>query len=150
MRFYQYLFLSITILFATCGRERPPQISPSEEMPVIFPDYIDVTIPAQIAPMNFNIVDSNADYVYVKVSGEKGGELETSGDRADFDGKQWHELTSHNVGADLTFDVSVKDKEGKWRRYAPFVMHVSDIPLNAYGVVYRKIALSDCTTASVL
>ncbi len=140
MRFYQYLFLSITILFATCGRERPPQISPSEEMPVIFPDYIDVTIPAQIAPMNFNIVDSNADYVYVKVSGEKGGELETSGDRADFDGKQWHELTSHNVGADLTFDVSVKDKEGKWRRYAPFVMHVSDIPLNAYGVVYRKIA----------
>lgn len=127
-------------MLAACGPERPPQMSPSADKPDIFPDYIDVTIPSRIAPMNFNITDAEAEKIYVKVTGDKGGELETCGKWADFDEEQWHALTARNVGADLTFDVSVKDKDGKWRRHAPFVMHVSDIPLDDYGVVYRKIA----------
>lgn len=136
----QYLYIAICAILTACSPERPPQLSPSAEKPNIFPDYTDVTIPSGIAPMNFNISDENADVVYVKVTGEKGGEIETSGNLADFDEKQWHELTAQNAGADLTFDVSVKNKEGKWHRYAPFVMHVSEIPLKDYGVVYRKIA----------
>lgn len=88
--------------------------------------------------MNFNVAD--AEQVYVKVTGEKGGETETSGPIADFDEKEWHELTARNAGADLTFDVSVKGKDGKWKRHAPFVMHVSDVSFDCYGVVYRKIA----------
>ena len=128
------------MLLAACSGGRPPEMSPSSEMPDIFPDYAGVTIPAEIAPMNFNVVDDDAEYLYVKVTGSKGGEMETSGKWADFDEKEWHALTAGNVGADLTFDVSVKDKSGKWRRYAPFVMHVSDSPLSDFGVVYRKIA----------
>ncbi len=136
----QYLYLLIFLFLISCRGERPPQMSPSTEQPDIFPDYKGVTIPAQIAPMNFNMADKDAKYVYVRVTGEKEGEMETSGSWADFDSKHWHELTALNVGADLTFDVYVKGKDDKWTRYAPFVMHVSDTPLNDYGVVYRKIA----------
>lgn len=140
MKLYPYLILCAASLLSACSGDRPPQMPPSGDQPVIFPDYIGVTIPAEIAPMNFNIVESDADFVYVKVSGEKGGEMATSGSWADFNEKQWHELTSRNVGADLVFDVSVRDKDGHWQRYAPFVMHVSSMPLTDYGVVYRKIA----------
>lgn len=144
MKLFPYLLLSAAftgcaVLFG-CSGERPPQISPSAELPPIFPDYADVTIPAQMAPMNFNISDPDVRKVYVKVTGSKGGEMETSGKWANFDEKKWHGLTEQNVGGELTFDVSVKDKEGRWSRYAPFVMHISDIPLTDYGVVYRKIA----------
>lgn len=128
------------MFLAACGGEKPPRMAPSSELPPIFPDYSGVTIPAQIAPMNFNIADNNAEYVYVRVEGSKGGEITASGAWADFDKKEWHKLTAQNVGGDLSFDVSVRDREGKWKRYAPFVMHVSDTPLNDFGVVYRKIA----------
>lgn len=134
------IYILLAILLAGCGAERPPQMAAGTDTPDIFPDYSGVTIPAEIAPMNFNVNDPDAECVYVKVTGEKGGEMETSGEWADFDEKDWHELTARNAGADLTFDVSVKDREGKWRRYAPFAMHVSDRKMTDYGVVYRKIA----------
>ena len=134
------IYLLISLALASCGGERPPQMPPSSEQPDIFPDYADVTIPAQIAPMNFNIADPSAKRVYVKVTGSEGGEIETMGSWADFDERKWHELTTANAGGQLSFDVSVKDEAGNWHRYAPFVMHISDTPLNDYGVVYRKIA----------
>ncbi len=140
MNITKYLLIIATVMLAACSAERPPEMAPSAELPDIFPDYTDVTIPAQIAPMNFDINDAEAEQMYVKVKGSKGGEMETYGKTAQFDEKQWHELTAQNVGADLSFDVSVKKKGGEWHRYAPFVMHVSDHPLDDYGVVYRKIA----------
>lgn len=136
----KYIFILLAVVLAACNGERPPQMSPSSEQPDIFPDYNGVTIPAQIAPMNFNVENTDAKYVYVKVTGSKGGELETTGEFADFDSRQWHQLTEKNAGADLSFDVYVKDSNDKWHRYAPFKMHVSDKPLNDYGIVYRKIA----------
>lgn len=138
MKLYKYLLIPLCVALASCSGERPPRMSPSADAPQIFPDYIGVTIPAQIAPMNFDIPD--AEKVYVKVVGAKGGEMEAAGSRADFDSEEWHKLTAMNVGADLTFDVSAKDKDGQWHRYAPFRMHVSDVPLEDYGIVYRKIA----------
>lgn len=140
MKIFDYIvFFIISVVLSACSGGRPPEMAPSAELPDIFPDYKDVTIPAQIAPMNFNILDADTELVYVKVSGSKGCEIESNGKWADFDEDEWHDLTERNVGADLTFDVYVKS-EGKWRRYAPFIMHVSDVPMSDYGVVYRKIA----------
>ena len=140
MELYKYLLICLWAVVAACSAGRPPEMAPSAERPDIFPDYSDVTIPAQIAPMNFDVNYPDAEQVFVKVTGSKEGGMETSGKTAEFDEKKWHELTVQNVGGDLTFDVSVKGADGEWRRYAPFVMHVSDIPLDDYGIVYRKIA----------
>lgn len=127
------------LLLSSCS-ERPKDPEMLAEQPPLFPDYAGVTIPTGIAPMNFNVEGSDIAKVHVIVKGAKGGEIETSGQYADFNEKDWHELTVKNAGTDLTFEVSVKGKNGKWKTYAPFTMHVSDIPLKDYGVVYRKIA----------
>lgn len=140
MKLLDYILISTCMLLISCSGGRPPEMSSDAEMPDIFPDYADVTIPAHIAPMNFDVNYPDAEEVYVKVKGGKGGEMETAGRTAEFDEKQWHELTARNVGADLTFDVYVKDKKGEWKRYAPFAMHISEMPLEDYGVIYRKIA----------
>ncbi len=129
----------LMILLSGCGR-RPKDMPAIADQPNIFPDYANVTIPAEIAPMNFNVTDKDLDQVYVKVTGSKGGEIETQGKWADFNEKDWHRLTTENVGGELTFDVSVRYKDGQWRRFAPFRMYVSQQPLKDYGVVYRKIA----------
>ena len=107
-------------------------------LPEIYPDYIGVTVPAGIAPMNFNLPEEY-DRVFVKVTGEKGGEIKVRGRWADFPVKAWHKLTQQNAGSTLHFTV-VGRKDGQWTQWRDFIMYVSDAPLDDYGIVYRKIA----------
>lgn len=60
--------------FAACGN---PVTSPErvDEWPDIYPDYIGVTIPATIAPMNFNCIGGAYERVDVTVTGGKSGEM---------------------------------------------------------------------------
>ena len=60
--------------FAACGN---PVTSPErvDEWPDIYPDYIGVTIPATIAPMNFNCIGGVYERVDVTVTGGKSGEM---------------------------------------------------------------------------
>ena len=107
-------------------------------LPEIYPDYIGVTIPAGMAPMNFNLPDSY-DRVFVRVVGGKGGQIKVRGKWADFPVRKWHSLTAENAGDTLRFTVLGR-KDGRWTQWRDFVMYVSDSPLTDYGVTYRKIA----------
>ena len=49
-----------------------------QQLPPIFPDYAGVTIPAEIAPLNFNCY-GDCEVMDVVVRGEKGGELHVNG-----------------------------------------------------------------------
>ena len=71
------------LLSCSSGPENPTMV---DQLPAIYPDYIGVTIPAEIAPLNFNIIAAeDIDMVDVVVRGSKGGELHVQGDIADFD-----------------------------------------------------------------
>ena len=106
--------------------------------PEIFPDYVGVTIPSIIAPMNFDITDGAYERVDVVVTGAKAGELHVNDEAVLFPLTEWQELLEANVGDSIRFTVSVK-RDGTWKQYRPFSMFVSPYPVE-YGVVYRKIA----------
>ena len=110
----------------------------SDTLPEIYPDYIGVTVPAGIAPMDFNIPEEY-DRVFVRVTGSNGGLLKTRGRWASFPVRKWHALTEQNAGGTLTFTVLGK-KDGRWTQWQDFIMYVSSQPLDDYGVTYRKIA----------
>ena len=107
-------------------------------LPEIYPDYIGVTIPADIAPLNFNLPEAY-DRTLVRVTGSKGGELKVKGRWASFPVKKWHRLTEQNAGGTLRFTVLGR-KDGQWTQWRDFILYVSDAPLDDYGIVYRKIA----------
>ena len=121
-------------LLAACARNTVF----SDDLPAIYPDYIGVTIPAGIAPLNFNLPDE-FDRAFVVVKGSKGGELKAKGSLASFPVKAWHRLTEQNAGGTLHFTVLGR-KNGQWTQWRDFIMYVSDAPLTDYGVTYRKIA----------
>ncbi|MBQ5551876.1 MAG: hypothetical protein IIT32_12525, partial [Bacteroidales bacterium] len=110
----------------------------TDALPPIFPDYVGVTIPADIAPLNFNV--DGAEYVCVVAKGSLGGELTASGEWADFDIDGWHQLTRQNVGGTIAVSVTAKTDGGKWIGYRDFEINVSGDPLDEYGLTYRKIA----------
>ncbi len=111
---------------------------PSDRLPDIYPDYIGVTIPVGIAPMNFNLPEGY-DRVFVRVTGSNGGEIKCRGPYAAFPEKKWHALTAQNAGGMLSFTVLGR-KNGEWTQWRDFIMYVSDAPLDDYGITYRKIA----------
>lgn len=127
----------LTVTLSSC-HHAPSGAEQVETQPDIFPDYKGVTIPAGIAPLDFNAVGQDVQAVYVKVRGSRGGELEAWGDYADFDVDDWHRLTQENRGGTLTFSVCVK-RGGSWKQYRDFTVRVSADPLGEWGLTYRLI-----------
>lgn len=137
----KHLFLSLCLcvsvfqLSCSSGPENPTLVS---QQPAIYPDYAGVTIPANIAPLNFNFADETIDGMDVIVKGSKGGELHVNGDWADFDIDEWHALTEQNQGGKLSVTVCV-EKDGQWTQYKDFDILVSETRLDDWGLTYRRI-----------
>ena len=129
------LSVSVSLLSCSSGPDNPTLAS---QLPEIYPDYIGVTIPADIAPLNFNFADEAIDRMDVTVKGDKGGELHVSGEWADFDIDEWHALTEQNQGGKLTVTVCT-EKDGQWTQYKDFEIFVSEVRLDDWGLTYRRI-----------
>ena len=69
------LYIIGVILLLTACQEQVSNPSVVAELPKIYPDYVGVTIPAGIAPLNFNFAGGDIDRMDVVVRGEKGGQL---------------------------------------------------------------------------
>ena len=134
---YSLQFIVYSLFFVACS-EDPMNPVKTDQLPEIYPDYIGVTIPADIAPLNFNFADESIDAMDVMVKGSKGGELHVQGDYADFDIDDWHQLTEQNRGGELTVTVCVK-KDGQWKQYKDFTISVSPFALDDWGLTYRRI-----------
>lgn len=124
-------------LMASCA-STPEHVLKVNQLPDIYPDYIGVTIPADIAPLNFNLADEDIDCMDVVARGSKGGELHTNGDWADFDIADWQALTQQNRGGKITLTVCV-EKDGQWTQYNDFDIYVSKDNLDEWGLTYRRI-----------
>ena len=135
----RYIFYLLVLLVLVGCSSKVENATKVNELPKIYPDYVGVTIPAEIAPLNFSCTDADIDCMDVVVKGSKGGEIHTQGDEADFDIADWHELTAKNKGGQLTFTVCIR-KDGQWKQYKDFNVSVSNYALDEWGLTYRRIA----------
>ena len=137
MKRYTLLLLFTPLLFACQQSVKNAELIIA--YPDIYPNYINVTIPASIAPMNFDIEHDDYDRIDVRVVGAKGGELHINEKQtAQFPAKKWAELLQESKGDSLMFTVAIRQGD-KWLQYKPFAMYVSPHAID-YGLVYRKIA----------
>lgn len=126
------------MLFLVACTPRVTNPEKVDAFPVIYPDYMDVTIPPGIAPLNFYVMEDKTEQVDVVVKGSRNGTLQTSGEYAAFDLKDWRELTEQNAGGTLTFTVCAL-VDGQWKQYRDFSVSVSKNRLDDYGLTYRRI-----------
>ena len=138
MRIQVLNILSLLLLLLTGCQSRPQNAVRTDQLPDIYPDYTEVTIPTDIAPLNFSMADDEVTTIDVTVKGAKGGELHTNGAFADFDIDGWHELLEQNKGGQLTVSVYA-EKGGQWTAYRDFTIFVSNYPLDEWGITYRRI-----------
>ena len=138
----QHLFiLAAATLLAACSQRLPSQYSESASQPVIYPDYTDVTIPVNIAPLTFQL-ETPADEMMVRYAAGD-AEIICSGLKAQPAIDDWQQLTQAAKGKDIEVVVYARN-HGGWTRYAPFSLHVSADSIDPY-LSYRLIAPSYVT-----
>lgn len=132
-----FIILCFTLLFWCACDKKMPQ-SQVEELPPVFPDYIGVTVPANIAPLNFGIKDATD--MRVAFSCEGTTLLEINGDDyIDIPLSEWKELLSKCRGKDVDVSVSAWNQEHPdGIRYRDFTIHIDDSEIDDY-VAYRLI-----------
>ena len=125
---------AFALLLAACAPKAPSAYDKTDSVPAIFPDYTDVTIPRNIAPMNFLIEDDADSYITVLKSGS--AEYSVKGSQVRISQSKWKELTN---APEINVQVYAR-KNGKWTAYAPFKMTVSD-EIDPY-ISYRIIPVA--------
>ena len=119
----------------------PTQYADSKALPKIYPDYIDVTVPVNIAPLSLQFMQ-DAEEVVTRYSAE-GEEIVCGGRKAMPDIDDWKALAAKAAGKDITVEVFAKNG-GAWTRYKPFAIHISPDSIDSY-ISYRLIAPSYVT-----
>ena len=112
-RITRYLLTLSAVLALVACSSTPHQARDVAQQPAIYPDYTDVTVPADIAPLNFAMADDDVSAIDVEVTGSKGGSLHASGAYADFELDAWHQLLAQNKGGRLSFSISAEKSGSK-------------------------------------
>jgi hypothetical protein len=108
------------------------------EEPKIYPDYIGVTVPINIAPLNIELLNAANDAV-TRFSAE-GFEVVCEGLKARPDMDDWHQLTEKAQGKNISVEVFAEN-DGKWVRFKPFDIFVSPDSIDPW-LSYRLISPS--------
>ncbi|MBO6172998.1 MAG: PD40 domain-containing protein [Bacteroidales bacterium] len=129
------LLITATLVLAACS-PKARNASQVAARPDIYPDYVGVTIPTGISPLDFTVKGTDGLDVVLKSPDGKtlrsGGKTSTK-----FPIKKWARLLQKSIGDSVMVSVSAR-KNGKWESYEPFGMYVSPDPID-YGLDYRLL-----------
>ena len=133
------LFLSMLMtVFVSCGSWQEPA-AVSELEPVIFPDYSAVTVPCNIAPMNFMVEDATYIQAVFHVGGAEACRVKGNEGVINIPQKKWKEILSSAAGTSVSVEVSVWDAEHPdGLRYRPFEINIAPEEMDPW-IVYRLI-----------
>lgn len=131
-----FLLLLLLVLF-TCSK--PEEVVKSvDNLPNIFPDYIGVTIPPNIAPLNFKITEP-VGYIQVATFEAKGVKFDVHTKNGQFQipRSQWRALLKAATDDEFKVTVRIRNDTG-WTAYTPFNVKVAKEAVDPY-LVYRLI-----------
>lgn len=137
---WKLLLLIPAMITAGCDRIEISKANLAGREPVIEPDYSGVTIPENIAPMNFRITEQGK-YFVINITSSRGIDqtLKSSDGKVIFPLRLWRKLLYQTKDGSLEFEIISKDKGNKLIKYDPFRMYVKPDKLDpwlCYRILY--------------
>lgn len=134
-RFLFYILMMCVAVFSC--KEPFPTGTQVDAIPSIDPDYQGLIIPANIAPLNFRILEPGEAYA-VRLSGDAGEPIEiiTSENLIQFPLDHWHALLRQNERHAIRMKLLVRNKEGIWKEFRTLENTVSPDAIDPV-LVYR-------------
>jgi len=129
-----FMVVMTGLLFSCSGNIK--SFADEKREPKIEPDYSDITIPPNIAPMNFMINEEAEKYSVHMYSLSGEGLIVKSTDKSiQIPSGKWEKLMAQCKGGDLFIDIYMK-QSGSWKKFVTVVNHVAFEPIDSY-LVYR-------------
>ena len=139
-RYFVGIVLMAVLLLAGCRQGKvPAAYTDLKKAPTIYPDYRDVTVPVNMAPLRFELMDE-AEEVVARLTAD-GRELVLEGRKVMPDADEWRELAK--AGETVTVELFARQQE-QWHRYQPFHIYVSPDSIDPW-LSYRLISPSYVT-----
>ena len=136
-----FLLTVAAVVMASCGNKIPEEFSERDELPAIYPDYTNVTVPVNIAPLTFEMDGKVDDMVARLTAGDE--EVICGGGKVQPDADDWRRLTESAKGSAIEVEVYA-EQDDEWTRYKPFSIYVSPDSIDPY-ISYRLIPPSYVT-----
>ena len=135
MRIRNILYIGLCLAMMGCSGPSVPEVfTESKDLPKIYPDYTNVTIPMNIAPLTFELDEVVDEMIARYAVGDK--ELVFEG-KAQSQMDDWRVLTEKAKGGAMTVDVYAR-RADQWTHYKPFNIFVSPDSIDSY-LSYRLI-----------
>ena len=137
---YALLWVAALMMLASCANHPgvPSSSRDAKSLPGIFPDYCNVTIPCNIAPLNFMLPKGQYEECVARIT-TPDGKQQTYGDgvKVQIPEDEWHDMLDASKGKSLKVEVWGKKGE-EWLSFKPFEIYVAKDPIDEY-VSYRLI-----------
>lgn len=135
------LIFFLLFVLVSCGggtQEVPTSYTHLDENAPIYPDYKDVTIPYNIAPLNV-MINTQGDAFAGVITASAGEQLVAIAEKNKlfFDLNEWHALLTATKGDTLRVKTFVK-RQGTWYAFKPYALYVAPEPIDSF-LSYRLI-----------
>jgi hypothetical protein len=133
------ILIPLLFLLTGCDSGRGGKNLETGREPVIEPDYSGVTIPVNIAPMNFQIKEQGSTFrVNVTSSNGKRMSLKSGDGIIRFPLKQWKKLLDGVKEGKITMEISSTDKKGNINKFTPVYFNIAQEidPYICYRLLY--------------
>lgn len=117
----------------------PEAYTQTDSLPKIFPDYTHVTIPCNIAPLNFMVEDAEECIALIKWENESA----TYGkkNKVQIPTDEWAEMLAQSKGKSLSVELYTREEGKEWLKHSAFPIHVAADAIDPY-ISYRLICPS--------
>lgn len=134
-----HILLSV-LLSAGCSSDVsiPSDSISTKEQASIYPDYRDITIPPNIAPLNIQAKSEGTEFV-ISLEGKGGSLLASASEdgKIEFDSLEWRNLLKSNQGNELTVTLYAL-RNNKWVKHPSWSVNIAEEPIDRY-LSYRLI-----------
>lgn len=130
----------IALVLAACSShpDVPASSKDAGTLPDIYPDYCNVTVPCNIAPLNFMLQTEDYDECVARIT-TPDGKSQTYGEgrKVIIPEGEWHDMLAASKGKDISVEVWGK-KGAEWLAFRKFAISVAAEPIDEY-ISYRLI-----------
>lgn len=130
-------YVGACLLLVGCTTSVPEAQHVVDETPSIYPDYVGVTIPSNVAPLRFKVDEGVEEAIAVLSAGNREWVEKAEDGKFLFSEGDWKEVVEAAKGDSVAVQVYEK-KSGEWSVYQSFGIHVAPEEIDAY-LAYRLI-----------
>ncbi len=131
------LISTVSLLMFGCNSGPNGDISRIDSFPSLELDYSGLTIPPNIAPMNFSIKEKGTSF-YVSIHSETGPaiNIHSASGIIRIPEKKWHEMLEKNKGGEIRVEIYSKNTQGTWSGFRTVTSMIAKEPIDPY-LYYR-------------